>query len=96
MEPRIRRRGQRVYIDTLRNAYAQTVVAPYSVRRRPGATVSTPLDWSEVRPSLDPDRFTLKTMPARVRETDPWADFFRRRQSLRPAWRAVRDLDLAA
>jgi bifunctional non-homologous end joining protein LigD len=95
-ESRIRRRGGRVYVDSFRNAYAQTVVAPYSVRRRPGAPVSAPLDWSEVRPSLDPGRFTISTMPARIREADPWAGFFRRRQSLRSAVQAVTRLDLAA
>jgi bifunctional non-homologous end joining protein LigD len=91
-ESRIARRGGRVYLDALRNAYAQTVVAPYSVRRRAGAPVSTPLDWAEVRPGLDPGRFTIRTVPARLRRADPWADFFRRRQSLRPALRTLRQL----
>lgn len=70
------RRG-RVYADPFRNAYAQTIVAPYSVRRRPGATVSTPLAWDEVTPRLDPSRFTVRTFEKRVASGDPWADFKR-------------------
>jgi bifunctional non-homologous end joining protein LigD len=84
------RRGQRgghVYADVMRNAYAQTVVAPYSVRARPGAPVATPLGWEEVaRPDLDPGVFTLRSTPGRLdrtdRAADPWAGMFRHRHSL--------------
>src|ERR1700751_4167729 len=48
VEPRKEQRGHRLYLDIMRNAYPQTVVAPYSVRGRPGARVSTPLYWAEV------------------------------------------------
>jgi bifunctional non-homologous end joining protein LigD len=71
-------RGGRVYADPFRNAYAQTIVAPYSVRRRPGATVSTPLAWDEVTAKLDPARFTIRTFEKRVARGDPWADFKKR------------------
>ena len=53
---RAARRG-RVYLDPFRNAFGQTVVAPYSVRRRARAPISTPLAWDEVRPDLDPADF---------------------------------------
>ena len=82
------RRG-RVYLDPARNAFAQTVASPWCVRRHPGATVSTPLAWREVRPELDPGRFTIRTMAARVKKPDPWRDFFRRRQALGPAMAAL-------
>jgi bifunctional non-homologous end joining protein LigD len=60
-------RGGRVYADIMRNAYAQTVIAPYAVRARPGATVSAPLSWDEVADTgLTPGRFTLRTMPERL------------------------------
>jgi bifunctional non-homologous end joining protein LigD len=75
-------RGARVYADPFRNAYLQTIVAPYSVRRRPGATVSTPLAWDEVTTRLDPRRFTIRTLEKRVATADPWADFKKRAQRL--------------
>jgi bifunctional non-homologous end joining protein LigD len=60
-----RRRG-RVYVDFGQNRKGQTVVPAYVVRPRPGAPVSTPLDWDELDTDLDPVRFNLKTMPARL------------------------------
>jgi bifunctional non-homologous end joining protein LigD len=47
-EQRKEQRGGRLYLDAMRNAYAQTVVAPYTVRARPGATVAMPVHWTEV------------------------------------------------
>jgi bifunctional non-homologous end joining protein LigD len=69
-------RGGRVLIDTARNTYAQTVVAPYSVRAIPGAPVATPLAWEELEdPQLHPRRFTLRDVPDRLeRRGDPWAE----------------------
>jgi bifunctional non-homologous end joining protein LigD len=55
---------------------------PYSVRRRPRAPVSTPLDWDEVAARLDPAQYNLRTIERRVAGADPWADFWKRRQSL--------------
>jgi len=75
-------RQDRVFADWLRNAYGQTIVAPYSVRCREGAPVSTPLDWDEVTPELNPAEFNLRTMTRRLEGKDPWADFWRHRQGL--------------
>jgi len=75
-------RGARVYADPFRNSYLQTIVAPYSVRRRPGATISTPLAWDEVTARLDPRRFTMRTLEKRVASGDPWSDFNKRAQKL--------------
>ncbi len=61
------RRG-RLYFDCMQNAYGKTVIAPYSLRGVPGAPVSAPLRWNEVRPGLDPRQFNLRTMPRRLRE----------------------------
>jgi bifunctional non-homologous end joining protein LigD len=60
-------RGGKVYVDTLQNGQGKTIAAPYCVRPRPGAPVSAPLRWSEVNGKLDPARFTIRTMPARLR-----------------------------
>lgn len=77
-----RERGGRVFVDTLRNAFGQTIAAPYSVRRRPRAPVSTPLAWDEVGPALDPAAFNVRTVARRFAAADPWADVWRRRQRL--------------
>jgi bifunctional non-homologous end joining protein LigD len=60
------KRQRKVYLDYLQNNFAQTVASPYSVRPRPGATVSTPLKWSEVKAGLDPADFTIKTILKRL------------------------------
>ncbi|HEX2865866.1 MAG TPA: DNA ligase D [Ignavibacteriales bacterium] len=61
-----KRRGK-VYLDYLQNKTGATVASPYSVRPRPGAAVSTPLDWSEVRRGLDPKEFTIRTVQKRLK-----------------------------
>jgi bifunctional non-homologous end joining protein LigD len=76
------RRGNRVFADAMRNASGQTIVPPYSVRPRPRAPVSTPLAWDEVSPRLDPAVFNVRTFERRLAQADPWADFWRRRQTL--------------
>lgn len=63
-----KKRQKRVYLDYLQNRKGQTLAAPYSVRPKPGATVSTPLEWSEVRTGLDPHKFTIKTIFARIKK----------------------------
>lgn len=60
-----KRRG-RIYLDCGQNRRGQTLAAPYSVRPRPGAPVSTPLAWDEVRKGLSPHTFTVETTPARL------------------------------
>lgn len=90
VEARVRARRGRVYLDPFRNGFAQTVVAPFSVRRRPKASISTPLDWSEVTPKLDPTRFNLGNYQRRLNEPDPWKDIARHRQSLTEVMRALR------
>ena len=67
-------RGGRVLVDAARNTYAQTAVAPYAVRAKPGAPVATPLAWEELEdPALHPRRWTLASVPGRLEERgDPW------------------------
>jgi bifunctional non-homologous end joining protein LigD len=59
-------RQGRVYLDYLQNGRGKTLAAPYSVRPYPGATVSTPLRWSELRRGLHPRKFTIRTMKKRL------------------------------
>ncbi|HVM90930.1 MAG TPA: DNA ligase D [Verrucomicrobiae bacterium] len=71
------KRQHKVYLDCFQNRKGATLVAPYSVRPNPGAPVSTPLDWKEVKPGLDPRRFTIFTMPARLaKRGDLWKPVF--------------------
>ncbi len=60
------KRPKKIYLDFLQNRFGQSIAAPYSVRPRPGATVSTPLHWKEVNDRLDIKEFTIKTVPKRV------------------------------
>ncbi len=66
LERNPKKRNRKVYIDTLQNSKGQLAVAPYSVRGFPGAPVSTPLAWNEVKRGLNPKDFTLKNVPARL------------------------------
>jgi bifunctional non-homologous end joining protein LigD len=93
VEMRKDKRGDRLYLDVMRNAYAQTAVAPYSVRARSGAPVATPLEWEELdRRRLRADSFTIRDVPKRVAERgDPWSDLARRARTLtRPAGRLAK------
>jgi bifunctional non-homologous end joining protein LigD len=75
MERRVEKRGGKALIDTGQTGRGRTIVAPYSVRAVPRATVSTPLHWDEVSAALDPGQFTMFTVPARLADLgDPMAD----------------------
>jgi bifunctional non-homologous end joining protein LigD len=82
-EHRKAKRGDRVFLDAGRNAYAQTVVAPYAVRALDGAPVATPLDWEELARLQDAGRYTLRNLFRRLaRKGDPWRGIHRHAQSL--------------
>jgi bifunctional non-homologous end joining protein LigD len=81
-EARKAKRRAPVYLDIMRNASGQTIVPPFSVRWRPRAPVSMPLDWDEVSPRLDPAIFNIKTAERRMAAKSPWSKFFNRRQTL--------------
>jgi bifunctional non-homologous end joining protein LigD len=89
-EQRKAKRGERIFIDTGRNAYGQHAVAPYAVRARSRAPVATPLRWEELDDGgLRPDGWTITSIPERIAGDDPWKDFGRHRRVL-PRRRAPR------
>jgi len=86
-EQRKAARGDRVYVDVARNAYAQTAAAPYTVRARPTAPVATPLEWDELGDrALTPQRYTIGNLFRRLgQRPDPWRDIARHAQPLEAA-----------
>jgi bifunctional non-homologous end joining protein LigD len=73
------KRGRRVYVDVMQNVKGRHAVPPYVLRPVPAASVSTPLSWREVTPSLDPARYNLRTIFARLarQKRDPMAPLLR-------------------
>src|SRR6185503_5897443 len=73
------KREGRILVDTARNTYGQTVVAPYAVRAIPGAPVATPIDWGELEdPKLTARSWSLRTVGERLgSHGDAWAEISR-------------------
>jgi bifunctional non-homologous end joining protein LigD len=84
VEMRKDKRAGRIFIDTARNAYAQTAAPPYAVRPRRGAPVATPLEWKELEdPRLRPDRYTIRNIFDRLqRKGDVWKNLNRHARGL--------------
>jgi bifunctional non-homologous end joining protein LigD len=68
MERSLAKRGNNIYLDYLQNRTGQTLASPYSIRPVEGATVSTPLEWQEVKKGLDPGAFDMKNIFKRIEE----------------------------
>ena len=81
-----------VYVDYLQNIRGKTVAGVYSARAKPGATVSTPLEWDELTHDLDLREFTIETAPDRFAECgDIWGKVMRRASSLSRFMKARKD-----
>jgi bifunctional non-homologous end joining protein LigD len=85
-----RRKKTKVYFDYLQISSAKTIAAPYVLRAHPGAPVSTPLDWSEVKPGLDPAQFNIHNVLDRFERTgDLFEPVLTKPQRLEPALEKV-------
>src|SRR5690606_23173332 len=69
LERKVSARKGKMYLDFLQNRPGATIAGPYSLRPKPGATVSMPLSWDEVKPGLSIGDFTIKNAYDRVKET---------------------------
>jgi bifunctional non-homologous end joining protein LigD len=84
-----KQRAGRIFLDYLRNDRMSTAVAPLSPRARPGAPVSMPVNWSQVRAGLDPSRFTVETASSLLAKSKAWEDYGKAERPLEPAIRKL-------
>jgi bifunctional non-homologous end joining protein LigD len=87
---RVALRGRRVFVDFLRNFPGASVVAPYSLRARPRATVATPLSWEEIE-TTDPDAFTIDDVERLLERPDSLAERVAEPSAVEPFVAAVDD-----
>jgi len=82
-------RTGRIFLDYLRNDRMATAVAPLSPRGRPGAPVSMPLDWAQVKKGLDPMRYTVRSAPTLLARSTAWKDYCQGERPLLEALKRV-------
>jgi bifunctional non-homologous end joining protein LigD len=83
------KRAGKIFLDYLRNDRMSTAVAPLSPRGRPGAPVSMPLTWTQVKQGLEPKKYTLRTAPALIAKSKAWEGYV---DAARPLQDAIRKL----
>lgn len=93
-EVRKEKRGGRLYLDTARNAYGQTGVAPYALRSHPEAPVATPLQWEELsQTDVNARRYTFRNIFRRLGKIeDPWKNIARHRHSLKKPQQRLQEI----
>jgi bifunctional non-homologous end joining protein LigD len=79
------KKPDKVFIDYGQNSHGKTLICPYSLRATPDATVSTPLDWADLKKKINPTKFNIKTVPSLKK--DPWKDIFLTHQKLEVNYR---------
>jgi bifunctional non-homologous end joining protein LigD len=84
-----KQRGGRIFLDYLRNDRSATAVGPWSPRGRDGATIATPIKWSEVKAGLQPTAFRIETSAKLLKRADPWADLAKSAYSLEAARKKI-------
>ena len=85
------KRRNKIYLDFLQNSRGQTIAAPYSVRPKPGATVSTPLEWDEVTESLNIKDYTIFNIMDRLKEkADIWKDIYDTKNNIQIALKLIK------
>jgi bifunctional non-homologous end joining protein LigD len=94
IEVRKNKRKGRIFLDTARNAYAQTAVPPYSVRPIVGAPVAVPIEWDELSNNkLNAQSYNIKNIFNRLgRKPDPWKDIKKRSNSLKVARKVLDEI----
>lgn len=85
VERSIAKRGvNQVYVDWMQNARGKSLASIFTVRAKPGATVSMPLTWKEIEKGVRISDFNMKNVPTLIKKKgNPWADFFDKRQTLK-------------
>ena len=78
-----KRKSTQVYVDWMQNARGKSLAATFTARAKPKAPVSMPLTWKQVEKGVRITDFTITNVPELLKKGDPWADFFKSRQSLK-------------
>jgi bifunctional non-homologous end joining protein LigD len=93
-EVRKNKRKGRIFLDTARNAYAQTAVPPYSVRPKEGAPIAAPIEWDELSNSnLNAQSFNIKNIFNWLsKKQDPWKDINKKKNSLKRARKVLDEI----
>jgi bifunctional non-homologous end joining protein LigD len=85
VERSLAKRGKdQVYVDWMQNARGKSLASVFTVRAKPGATVSMPLTWKEIEKGVRISDFNMKNVPTLIQKKgNPWEDFFANRQALK-------------